>query len=374
MRKAHAHAPVTMMRRSSRIYLNDLNTGKAQIVRDFVHLCHDVMQYFVDLFWQRQDGSAHLADLSTIHRGRDRFGITTRLAQALAKQAKECVRSAMQRPKKRKPRLRSHTVTLYYHFVSVESFDGSFDYAVTLIGSGAPRMVIPVRSTTHLNRLLAEGGRLAKTIRLGRDRTHRLFVDLLVEKPRPPLKTEGRVVGMDSNYKNGFVFSDGQVIGQEVHPRIQAFKKRQKHTHDEIQSVIGAALKRLDLSQIKLLAVEHLKRVKSHKRGKFSRQFNRRLSHWLYDYTVQLLVRICEEQGIRLEWKDPWKTSQFCRFCRKWDRRNRVGDQFHCVHCGHSEHADLNAAKNLELLGEAGVYGLRSRPNSELYSDLQSSG
>ena len=36
----------------------------------------------------RQDFSADLADLATVHRGRDRFGITTRLAQALAKQAK----------------------------------------------------------------------------------------------------------------------------------------------------------------------------------------------------------------------------------------------------------------------------------------------
>ncbi len=35
------------------------------------------LQFFVDLFWQRQDFSADLADLETVHRGRDRFGITT---------------------------------------------------------------------------------------------------------------------------------------------------------------------------------------------------------------------------------------------------------------------------------------------------------
>ncbi|MBI3952066.1 MAG: hypothetical protein HY314_16590 [Acidobacteria bacterium] len=111
MRKAHRHSPVKMMRRSCRVYLNDLNAGKADTLKEFLRLCHDATQYFVDLFWQRKDFSADLANLETVHRGRDRFGITTRLAQALAKQAKETVRSAHEQDK-RKPNVRKHTVTL----------------------------------------------------------------------------------------------------------------------------------------------------------------------------------------------------------------------------------------------------------------------
>ena len=85
------------------------------VVRDFLHQCRDITQYFVDLFWQRQDFSADLADLSTIHRGRDRFGVTTRLAQALAKQAKEVCRAAHANGN-RTPRIRRWTSTLYSHF------------------------------------------------------------------------------------------------------------------------------------------------------------------------------------------------------------------------------------------------------------------
>jgi IS605 OrfB family transposase len=362
-----------MMRRSSRLYLTDLNIGKAQILLTFLHLCRDVTQFFVDLFWQRRDFSADLADLATVHRGQERFGVTTRLAQALAKQAKECIRSARARPKKRKPRLRSHMVTLYSHFVSVEPFDGSFDYAVKLVGSGAPRMVMPLRSTKHLTGLLADGWVLAKTIRLGRDRKDRLFVELIVEKPRPVLKTEGRVVGMDSNYKHGFVFSDDHVIGHTLYPRIQTFKQRQKHTHDEITSLVGHALKHVKWSLIKTLCIENLKHVKRRTRGKFSRSLNRRLSHWLYAFVAERLRQHCEIRGIRLERKDPYKTSQYCRFCNRWDRRNRVGDRFCCVRCGFTDHADHNAAKTLELLGVAGVYGLRSLPNSERCSTSQRS-
>lgn len=370
MRKAKAN----LMKRTARVYLNSLNEGKAVVVCHFLHQCHDVTQYFVDLFWQRQDYSGKLADLPTIHKGRERFGITTRLAQALAKQAQECIRS-QRKTHARKPRLRSHVVTLYYHFVTIEPFKGKhFDWTVKLIGSGAPRLTIPLPSSKPINQRLADGWQMSKTIRLGMRKDGRLWVDFIFEKERPALKEQGSVVGMDSNYKAGLVFSDKQVVGEELYPLIQGFAKRQKHTKTEIKSVLGKALKRIDFSQVQMLVIEDLKRVKHGKRGTFSRVFNRRLSHWLYAYVVSLLERRCEELGIQLERKDPFKTSQFCSNCNKWDRRNRKGDRFCCVHCGYLTHADHNAAHNLELLGVAGVYGLRSYLKSQLCLKNQSFG
>ncbi len=348
-----------LLKRTARVYLNDLNTGKSQVVRQFLCQCHDVMQYFVDLFWQRKDFSGKLASLPTVHRAKDKFGITTRLSQALAKQAGECVRSQHKKDRKRKPQLRWHTVTLFYHFVTIEPFKGNgFDWCVKLIGSGAPKLDIPLKSTKMINQRLKDGWQLSKTIRMGL-REGRLWIDFIFEKERRPLKTEGKIVGMDSNYKNGVVFSDFQVVGETIYPRIQGFKKRQKNTHAEIKSMLGHALKSVDWSSIQVLSIEDLKKVKHGKRGTFSRVFNRRLSHWLYRTLVQLLERKCEEEGIQLVVKDPFKTSQFCSCCNRWDRRNRKGDRFKCVHCGYQSHADHNAAHNLELLGAAGVYGLR---------------
>src|SRR5262245_35428959 len=77
------------MKRSARVFLNDLNQSKAEELRAFLYLCHDVLQYFIDLFWSRGEMKASFADLETVHLAVDRFDITTRLAQALAKQAKE---------------------------------------------------------------------------------------------------------------------------------------------------------------------------------------------------------------------------------------------------------------------------------------------
>jgi|GEM_PF-949936 len=355
-----------VMTRSYRVFLNDLNGSKQEVLKSFLYRCHDIMQYFVDLFWQRRDFRGKLADLPTVHRAVKRFSITTRLSQAIAKQGAEIVAGGHKRSKKRRPRLQRHVVTLFYHFVSVEPFRGEgFDWAVRFTSSGAPKgLVVPFSSTKPLNEKLADSWSLRQTIRLGM-RKGRLFIDLLLKKKRPKPKQEGRIVGMDSNYKNGVVFSDSQVVGENIYQRIQGFKKRQKNTHAEIKSMLGHALKSVDWSSIQVLSIEDLKRVKHGKRGTFSRVFNRRLSHWLYRTLVQFLERKCEEEGIQLVVKDPFKTSQFCSACNRWDRRNRKGERFKCVHCGYQQNADHNAAHNLELLGVAGVYGLRSYLSSK---------
>lgn len=361
MIKKHKKSSVPLMRRSARVYLNELNAGKADILRPFLHTCHDMTQYFVDLFWQRKDFSASLADLPTVHQGRDRFSTTTRLAQAMAKQAKETIRATRSNGFTRKPRLRKHVATLYSHFVEIEQFRGAeFDYCLRFVGSGAPKdLVVPFRSTKLINRRIADGWKLDRTVRLGQD-GRRLWIDVILVKERPPRKTEGRIVGMDSNYKAGLVFSDGQHVGAEVYDRIQTFKKRQRNTFKEVDDMIGHALKDVDWSNMRVLAVEKLVKVKHGKRGTFPRGMNRRLAHWIYASITDRIRRYCEENGVELLFKHPAYTSQFCRVCGKWDRRNRHGDRFVCVNCGHADHADDNASHNLELMAVLGVYGLWS--------------
>jgi hypothetical protein len=204
-----------VMTRAYRVFLNDLNKSKQETLKEFTIRCRDIIQFFVDLFWQRQDFSGKLADLFTVHKAVKRFGITTRLAQALAKQAKEIVRSQRKKTtgrinsggflrrqplKKRKPRVRRHLVTLFYHFVTIEQGQGSFDWVVKFIGSGAPKLIAPVKSTSPLNQKLQDGWSISKTLRLGIHSNGRLYIDFLVEKDFPLKKTTGEVVGMDSNY------------------------------------------------------------------------------------------------------------------------------------------------------------------------------
>lgn len=43
----------------------------------------------------------------------------------------------------------------------------------------------------------------------------------------------------------------------------------------------------------------------------------------------------------------PAYTSQMCHVCKQIDKKNRNGTHFTCTNCGHTTHADTNAAKNI---------------------------
>ena len=102
---------------------------------------------------------------------------------------------------------------------------------------------------------------------------------LVKERPASYRWKRPRIVGMDANYVAGFVFSDGQHVGQDIHARIQTFGKRRKHTFKEISDLTGKALRQVDCSRIDVLVLENLRHVKTGRRGTFPRPFNRRLSH-----------------------------------------------------------------------------------------------
>lgn len=51
--------------------------------------------------------------------------------------------------------------------------------------------------------------------------------------------------------------------------------------------------------------------------------------------------------GKNISFIDPRYTSQKCNCCECIDKKNRIREKFECISCGHSDHADLNAAKNI---------------------------
>ena len=100
-----------------------------------------------------------------------------------------------------------------------------------LTGSGAPRSLsIPFHSTR-----LKDSWPLDTTTRLATI-GGRLWLDIGLVKERPARTAWQRpcIVGMDANDKGGFVFSNGQQVGQAIHERIRTFDKRQKRTFKEV--------------------------------------------------------------------------------------------------------------------------------------------
>ena len=351
------------MRRTSRIYLNKtVNKSKFDKLKSFLVLYQLVVNYCIVRFWATHDTDKNLPGAEIIKSILERFDITARLAQAAGKQAKEIVNSQNEKSKskRRMPRVTSHTANLDSRFVKIEPFNGRFDVCLKF-RSGVPKLVIPFNWTKHTNKFRDAGWELAHSIRLGYNHKG-LFVDLIFEKERPKIREHGVVVGVDIALNTILVTSDGQFIGKGLKEEIKRGGRRRKSWHHYIETEANRFLKHLNLDNIKLISLENLKHVKRGKRGKFSRNVNRLLSFWLYAKVGERLKQICEEKGIRISLKNPWKTSQRCAVCGNTDRRNRRGEKFLCLRCGYAATANYNASKNLEALGLAEVYSIRSLP------------
>ena len=364
MIKKHKRVRTGWMRRTSKVYLRGLNQGKADLIKSFLNTYQNAVNYTIHRLWSEQNiESSNLLDKSVTDAISGRFDITARLSQCAGKQAKEIISSQreLSKRKQRIPRFKSHTANLDSRFVTIEEFGGHFDMCIKT-NSGVPKLVIPFNWTSHANKFRKDGWLLGNSIRMGYD-TSGIFIDLIFEKPKPPIKTEGIIVGMDRGYNVMLAVSDGQRIGQSLKPLIKSGGKRRKTWHHYIETETNRCLKQLNTDNIKLIAIENLKNVKANKRGKFSRNMNRLLSFWLYARVGARLEQFCEERGIATSLKNPWKTSQRCSECGNIDRRNRKGEKFLCLSCNHKENADDNASRNLEALGLAGVYSLRSLPN-----------
>lgn len=341
------------------MYLKYTNAGKVEALRLFLLLYVNVVNYFIERFWSMKDFTASLADKVVTAKAVNKFGITARLAQCAAKQAKEIVRSQKERKVKTMPLLRRKVATLDSRFVLIEEFQGEgFDLAITF-SSGLPKITVPIKQTSHMDRFLGQGWTLGSSIRLGMDKRG-VWIELIFEKEKPAPKTDGKLIGIDRGYRKAFVTSDGQAIGAELRPLIQRKGKRSKTSYHHIKTELLRHLKSLKLSGVSTIVLEDLRFIKHGKRGTFSRHVNRLLSFWSLTRAVHWLRCRCEELGICIKFVSPYKTSQRCHQCGKIDRRNRNGDRFKCIGCDHEDDADHNASKNLEHLGLAGIYSFRS--------------
>ncbi len=61
---------------------------------------------------------------------------------------------------------------------------------------------------------------------------------------------------------------------------------------------------------------------------------------------------------------NPKFTSQKCSKCEYIHKNNREGNIFHCLNCNFELHADLNAARNIEIPGKSEYFRLLSTSQS----------
>lgn len=82
---------------------------------------------------------------------------------------------------------------------------------------------------------------------------------------------------------------------------------------------------------------------------KSMKRADRSIHSWAFYQLKQFIKERAVKFDIDVVDINPYKTSQTCFVCKHAEKANRSRDKFLCKNCGHKNHADLNASKNIAL-------------------------
>ncbi len=104
--------------------------------------------------------------------------------------------------------------------------------------------------------------------------------------------------------------------------------------------------------QYNVFAMEKLQSSKMRKK-KNGKKFNTKLGSWSPKQLEEFIKYKSESLGKMVVFVNPKYTSQKCSKCGFTTKKNRKGNLFSCRNCRFSLNADLNASRNISILGKS---------------------
>ena len=189
------------------------------------------------------------------------------------------------------------------------------------------------------------------------------WLHLIFETNSPELLKGESVTGVDRGIYNIATTSDGKKYSGK---RLMGIRRKHLHNRQTLQAKGTRSAKRR-LKRMKgkekrfskqenhviskqivqhagnIIVLEDLSKIEGNK----GKKMNKWLSNWKFYEQELFLVYKAEATGKRIEFVDARYTSQKCSACKYVSKKNRSGSKFCCVRCGYTDHADVNAAKNI---------------------------
>ncbi len=195
------------------------------------------------------------------------------------------------------------------------------------------------------------------------------------DEPDPIEPTD--VLGVDLGIKNIATTSDGQKFAGNHLNNIRRRRRRQRKNIQPVGTKSSKRkLKRLSGKERRFathinhciskqivntakdtnsaIALEDLKGIRNRIRLRRSQRDD--LHSWAFFQLGEFIKYKAKLAGVPVVFVNPRYTSQACHKCGSIDKGNRkTQDKFLCLSCGHADHADINAALNISVLGRAVV-------------------
>lgn len=378
------------MIRSTRHSTKFANAAKRQLLANFIDLCREAAQHYVDHLWEKgysYNSSGKEVKFSvaegllscprmidykvisfpTTLSARALSSVSTQacgiIAAATEKQARRLwklqkLREAGQdtrhleakiaATKLVKPTLPADfAVELSSKCADLQQVAGRFNWFLRLKCLGGTAAIkIPVKS--HAGDTKWKDGQL-----LGSFLVSKKHIDFRY-KSEIPKKVSGGTVGADQGMRTLLTLSDGQSTdnildphlhtSQSIYDKLERQKrgsKANRRTQQHLKNHIGYCLNRLDFSGISRINLEDMTEVR---RG---RRQSRRTSYFNPGVINERLGQKAESLGVQVELTSCTYRSQRCHKCGWVQKANRSGKKLTCKKCGETEDADLNAARNL---------------------------
>lgn len=195
------------------------------------------------------------------------------------------------------------------------------------------------------------------------------YVDLTYIAP-DVIKKEfhiNKIIGVDRGLYNIIAISDGLKINSK---QIRKNKRRYLYIRKKLQAkgTLSAKRKlrkrsgkeaRFSLNQNHIISkmlvnlpydifvLEDLTNIVNRSKN-LGKKNNKMFRDWTFYQLERLLIYKTEALGKSIVKVDARYTSQKCSECGNIDKNSRNKDKYCCVKCGHTEHADTNAAKNIK--------------------------
>ena len=153
--------------------------------------------------------------------------------------------------------------------------------------------------------------------------------------------------------------------------RLKALRRKQARFQKDVNHQISKRLVETAKHTQRGIAVEDLTGITERTRVKGTERRAQR-SNWSFAQLRTFLEYKSKRMGVPFAAVDPAYTSQRCNTCGHIEKSNRRSQsEFLCQSCGHTAHADVNAAHNISGLASTGLMSRLQPPSFRLQSQGQ---
>lgn len=226
---------------------------------------------------------------------------------------------------------------------------------------------LPLEHHRLYNRYLKAGWRVKRALRI-EWRDNQLIFSKMLEKEAPsPRQQPLQALGIDLGLNKLITDSNGDIYGAEFKAMLNALQRKEqgsKSWHRQLQAIknyinheVKGLAQTLNDKGYNALVAENLRYLTLNTRSRLNKQTRRLLHHWNLRQVYDRLENHCELQGLHFARVSPSYTSRTCPVCNYRDKRNRNGEQFHCLKCEYQGDADKVGATNIlaRFLAESSV-------------------